>query len=398
MRKKKLKNRIISDVAEYTPVEAGSAAGGSSLPALSAPETESAQESVTDTVLRTDAEAGTASSELHKQEDEPASSASDHEYTEQEDHPGMKNIYILLSRTGTVPSKVIRFLKPMPYAHASIAFDENLTEMYSFARKKVHYPFYCGLIDEDIDKGVFAKKKTTKCLVLRLPVTEEEYGRVHENVEKFKEHRRRYGYNYLGVFAARAHIAIERKYNYFCTQFVDKVLQMSGIDLFGKKPGLVTPDDYRTSDKLEHFYEGLLVNYRNWLSSLHLDAEEKSLRKSEKKELKNQRKLLKTQQKEQQKHHKEQQKFLRAQQKEQQKELRDQQKEQQQELREQMLGQQLELNEQQRAEQHTLIRAQHRAIRKKQAEIDRQQLERKQERQLLEGASSDGTDDSATTV
>ena len=135
----------------------------------------------------------------------------------------MKNIYILLSRTGTVPSKVIRFLKPMPYAHASIAFDENLTEMYSFARKRVHYPFYCGLIDEDIDKGVFGRKKTTKCLVLRLPVTEEEYGRVHENVEKFKEQRRLYGYNYLGVFAARVHIAIERKYNYFCTiiQFID---------------------------------------------------------------------------------------------------------------------------------------------------------------------------------
>ena len=293
----------------------------------------------------------------------------DREFTEQEDHPGMKNIYILLSRTGTVPSKVIRFLKPMPYAHASIAFDENLTEMYSFARKRVHYPFYCGLIDEDIDKGVFARKKTTKCLVLRLPVTEEEYGRVHDNVEKFKEHRRRYGYNYLGVFAARVHIAIERKYNYFCTQFVDKVLQMSGIDLFGKKPGLVTPDDYRNSDKLEPVYEGLLVNYRNWLASLHLDAEEKSLRRSEKKEMKEQRRLLRTQQKEQQK------------------ELRDQQKEQQQELREQLLDQQLELNEQQRAEQHTLIRAQHRAIRRKQAEIDRLQLERKQERELLETTS-----------
>ena len=41
---------------------------------------------------------------------------------------------------------------------------------------------------------------------------------------------------------------------------------MSGIDLFGKKPGLVTPDDYRNSDKLEPVYEGLLVNYRNWLA------------------------------------------------------------------------------------------------------------------------------------
>ena len=321
----------------------------------------------------------------------------------QKDRPETKNIYILLSRTGTVPSKVIRFLKPMPYAHASIAFDENLSEMYSFARKRVHYPFYCGLIDEDIDKGVFGRKKTTKCLVLRLPVTEEEFGRVHETVEKFKEQRKRYGYNYLGVFAARVHIAIERKYNYFCTQFVDKVLQMSGIDLFGKKPGLVTPDDYRTSDKLEHFYEGLLVNYRNWLGSFKLDAEEKSLRKSEKKEMKEQRKLLKTQQKEQQKYHKVQQKELREQQKEQQKDLRDQQKMRQQELRDQMLDQTMELIEQQRAEQHTLIRAQHRAIRRKQEEIDRQQMHRQQERQVQQEKNQskdpdDGFGDSATAL
>ncbi len=304
----------------------------------------------------------------------------------QEDHPGMKNIYILLSRTGTVPSKVIRFLKPMPYAHASIAFDENLTEMYSFARKRVHYPFYCGLIDEDIDKGIFGRKKTTRCLVLRLPVTEEEYGKVHQTVEHFKADRRKYGYNYLGVFAARVHISIERKYNYFCTQFVDKVLQMSGINLFGKKSGLVTPEDYRTSDKLEHIYEGLLVNYRNWLSSFSLSPEEKTLRRSEKKEMREQRKLLRIQQKVQQKLHKEQQK-----------ELRDQQKSIQKELRDQQLDQQMELIEQQRDEQHSLIREQRRELREKQKEIDRKQMERLQEREQMHPAV-EKNDDSAAAL
>ena len=305
---------------------------------------------------------------------------------DQEDRPETKNIYILLSRTGTVPSKVIRFLKPMPYAHASIAFDENLTEMYSFARKTVHYPFYCGLIDEDIDKGVFGRKKTTKCLVLRLPVTEEEYGKVHQTVERFKADRGKYGYNYLGVFAARVHIAIERKYNYFCTQFVDKVLQMSGINLFDKKSGLVTPEDYRTSDKLEHIYEGLLVNYRNWLTSFGLTPEEKSLRKNEKKEMKEKRRLLRIRQKEQQRQHKEQQK-----------ELRDQQRSIRTELRDQQLDQQMELIEQQRAEQHILIREQRRELREKQKEIDRKQMERQQEREMLI-PNIDKKDDSATVV
>ena len=171
------------------------------------------------------------------------------------------------------------------------------------------------------------------------------------------------------------HISIERKYNYFCTQFVDKVLQMSGINLFGKKSGLVTPEDYRTSDKLEHIYEGLLVNYRNWLSSFSLSPEEKTLRRSEKKEMREQRKLLRIQQKEQQKIHKVQQKELRNQQRSIQKELRDHQ-----------LDQQMELIEQQRDEQHSLIREQRRELREKQKEIDRKQLERQQEREQMHPA------------
>ncbi len=221
------------------------------------------------------------------------------ELTGVSDGKGEKDLFILLSRTHTIPSKIIRFLNPMPYVHASIAFDENLSEMYSFARKRVHYPFYCGLIDEDINKGIYARKKSTECLVLRLPVTEEVYQKAHDYVESFKEHRRRYGYNYLGVLAVKFHRALERKYDYFCTQFVDKVLQVSGINLFGKVPGLVTPEDYRTSDKLEHFYEGLLRNYRLWLQGVDIEKDERAIRRQEKKERRERKRLLKKERKEQ---------------------------------------------------------------------------------------------------
>ncbi len=285
-----------------------------------------------------------------------------------EDEIETRSLYILLSKTKTLPSRFINFLNPMPYVHASIAFDENLDEMYSFARKKVHYPFYCGLIDEDIDKGIFARKKGTECLVLRLPVTEEEYGRVHESVESFKANRKKYGYNYLGVLACKFHRSIERKYDYFCTQFVDKVLQMSGINLFGKKPGQVTPEDYRTSDKLEHMYEGLLTNYRSWLDSLSLTPEEKSIRRMERQEIRDQKKLQREQQKE-----------LRNQQRDQQRELREQQKDLQRELRDQQREQQKELRDIQRQEQLVLMEEQEREMREKQDAIGMKQHERMQE-------------------
>ena len=308
------------------------------------------------------------------------------EKREFEDEIDTKSLYILLSKTRTLPSRFINFLSPMPYVHASIAFDENLDEMYSFARKRVHYPFYCGLIDEDIDKGIFAKKKATECLVLRLPVTEEEYGRVHESVESFKANRKKYGYNYLGVLAVKFHRSLERKYAYFCTQFVDKVLQMSGINLFGKKPGQVTPEDYRTSDKLEHIYEGLLTNYRSWLDSLSLSPEEKSLRRMERQEIRDQRKLQREQQKELRSHQRDQQRERREYQRDLQRELRDQQREQQKELRDIQKQAQLELMEEHERE-----------LREKQKEIDRKQMERLQEREQMHPAV-EKKDDSAAAL
>ena len=64
-----------------------------------------------------------------------------------------ENIYIVLTQTKTYPARAIRLYTQEPYAHASIAFDENLEEMYSFARRGVYNPFNAGFIREDIDKG-----------------------------------------------------------------------------------------------------------------------------------------------------------------------------------------------------------------------------------------------------
>ena len=46
-----------------------------------------------------------------------------------------KTIYIVLTDTGTLLSKTIGMYTRKDLNHASIAFDEQLTEMYSFGRK-----------------------------------------------------------------------------------------------------------------------------------------------------------------------------------------------------------------------------------------------------------------------
>lgn len=180
-----------------------------------------------------------------------------------------KCVYILLSKTATIPSRMIKMWTKEPYAHASLAFDIELQEMYSFARKGIKNPFNCGFISEDITKGIFGRDKDTTCMVLRLWVTSAQYKQIVRNIDKFKREKSFYGYNYIGIVGVMCNRAIERRYNYFCSQFVYYVLEKSGIKLFDKKPGLVKPEDFRTGDGMEIIYEGRLHDYRQYLENYY---------------------------------------------------------------------------------------------------------------------------------
>ncbi len=176
-----------------------------------------------------------------------------------------KNIYIIISKTSTFPSKVIKMWTKEPYAHTSISLDIELNEMYSFARRKLHNPFYCGFIREDITTGVFGRDVDTTCRIARLKVSTNTYKKIVKMLREFMKHNMDYKYNYLGIVGIMFNKAVEREYNYFCSQFVYHVLEKSGADTFDKKPGLVRPEDFRKWDKLELVYEGKLKDYRQYL-------------------------------------------------------------------------------------------------------------------------------------
>ena len=46
-----------------------------------------------------------------------------------------KKIYIVLTRTNTILSRLIGFIEDDEYTHASISLDRGLSQMYSFGRK-----------------------------------------------------------------------------------------------------------------------------------------------------------------------------------------------------------------------------------------------------------------------
>ena len=175
----------------------------------------------------------------------------------------MEKIYIMLTFTGTTLSRAIRIYTRNDYSHTSIALDAGLSEMYSFGRKRPKNPFIGGFIKEKIDDGVYKRFCNTECIVYSMDVTLEQYEKVKEIIRGFEEEQDKYRYNFLGVLAVAFKMSLERKYYYFCSQFVSEVLERSGIFNFEGEFTMIKPADIQNLDKLNVVYRGLLRNYIN---------------------------------------------------------------------------------------------------------------------------------------
>lgn len=171
-------------------------------------------------------------------------------------------IFIMLSQTKTYFARLIKLYTREPYAHASIALDGKLQEMYSFGRKRPNNPFVTGFIEEDIESGVFGKYIETTCSVYSLKITKEQYNNLRKEVEIFKKNKEKYAYNFIGIVGVMVNFPINLEKRYFCSQFVAYILERSGIKLFNKSYGLVKPFDFRICPKLKLVYKGKLINYR----------------------------------------------------------------------------------------------------------------------------------------
>ena len=65
----------------------------------------------------------------------------------------MKTIYILLTRSGTLLSKLVYAATGSSYTHASMAFDAELSCLYSSTRKNGYTMFPAGPSKEYLNKG-----------------------------------------------------------------------------------------------------------------------------------------------------------------------------------------------------------------------------------------------------
>lgn len=171
-----------------------------------------------------------------------------------------RKIYIIFSYTGTMFSKLLKFILNDKYVHVSICFDEKLTTVYSFGRKNPKIMFPCGLINEDV-KLIGKVFKESICQVYELKVEKDKYRILKKELEKFISNKEIYRYNILGLIPLNFNIIFHRRKHFVCSQFVGKLLQDSGVCDLKKDYSLIKPGDIGSIGNLNKIYEGKIINY-----------------------------------------------------------------------------------------------------------------------------------------
>ena len=171
----------------------------------------------------------------------------------------MKKIYIILSYSGTFPSKIIKIFTRYKYSHVSLALNDNINKMYSFGRKKVNNPFNGGFIIETKKSSFYKKFNKTNCTIIEIEIENNKYKELNSILNKYKKDIEIYRYDILGLFLRIFKIKIQRKNYNICTEFVASLLREANIYNFNKK--IIKPKDFLDIPNKKIIYQGKLLNY-----------------------------------------------------------------------------------------------------------------------------------------
>ncbi len=153
-------------------------------------------------------------------------------------------LYIVLTRTNTVISRLIHLFTRDEYTHAALALDKDLQEMYSFSRKYTYYPFIGRFKQEHLEAGIYKLARKLPGVVLEIEVPREQYAEARTLVEQFIANNTRYKYNFRGLIYGLLNKPTKRDDRFLCSQFVYYVLHESGVCDFQTPSNLVRPADF----------------------------------------------------------------------------------------------------------------------------------------------------------
>ncbi len=170
----------------------------------------------------------------------------------------MKDVYIVLSRSGTILARAIRAFTKKYYNHTSIAFDLSLEPFYSFGRRNPKHMFPAGFITEGVHSGFFKLHPTTKICVLKTQVSESDFEIIQERLQPFINEPLKYKYGVFQMPYMMFNKPYTPKTEYVCSVFVASLLR--DILPFDRDYTMMYPEDFYQFN-FEKIYEGDAGDY-----------------------------------------------------------------------------------------------------------------------------------------
>ncbi len=172
-----------------------------------------------------------------------------------------EQIYVVVTQTGTILSRILKVITHADYNHVSVSTDPTLNTIYSFGRKNPYNPFFGGFVRESPKFGTFKRFSETDAVVLAIPVAPELKDEMEAKLEDMYRHKKEYHYDTLGLLLAGVKIPLERDNTYYCSSFVKDFLQeydLAEDEVFGQFP---KPIEFLDLKEGHVVYRGKLREY-----------------------------------------------------------------------------------------------------------------------------------------
>ena len=174
----------------------------------------------------------------------------------------MKNIYIILMYTGTIPSKIVSLFTMYKYSHVAISLDKKCNILYSFGRRNVNSFLNGGFVINNKNGEFFNRFNKTKCIIYKLEIENKKYYKLKKELKKMKKEQERYKYDFFGIILRYFFLPITFKNKYVCSYFIADILQKNDICKFNKKTCFVKPKDFIDIENIKKKYQGYYLSYR----------------------------------------------------------------------------------------------------------------------------------------
>ena len=168
----------------------------------------------------------------------------------------MKQVYVLVSKTATVTSKIVHTFTHGTYTHASLAITPETDKFYSYARRRLYNFLVGGIINENIHAFVFARFPECNCALFEIDVTDEDYDRIKAQIDFCLDNYDKATYSFLGAALMRFGIPYRKELNFTCSQFVAVCLSRAGGIKLPKDPWLMYPHDFPNIEGIRKIYDG----------------------------------------------------------------------------------------------------------------------------------------------